>query len=72
MQQLAQHDGRPGNTAFEGRPPSQAIGETFFSVEHLSYRKISIPILQDIALSLHRGEILGVAGHRRQRSDRAH
>lgn len=48
--------------SFEGRHPSQAIGETFFSVEHLSYRKNGIPILQDIALSLHRGEILGVAG----------
>ena len=48
--------------SFEGRHPSQAIGETFFSVEHLSYRRNGIPILQDIALSLHRGEILGVAG----------
>ena len=47
---------------FEGRRPSQDIGAPLCEIKGLSYRRNEIPILQDIALTIHRGEILGIAG----------
>lgn len=47
---------------FEGRHPSASIGAPLCEVSGLSYRRNNIPVLQDIALTVHKGEILGVAG----------
>ena len=48
--------------SFEGRHPSENIGEVLCQVRNLSYRRKDIPILDDVSLSVHRGEILGIAG----------
>ena len=48
--------------SFEGRHPSEHIGEVLCQVRNLSYRRKDIPILDDVSLSVHRGEILGIAG----------
>ena len=48
--------------SFEGRHPSENIGEVLCQVRNLSYRRKDIPVLDDVSLSVHRGEILGIAG----------
>ena len=48
--------------SFEGRHPSEHIGEVLCQVRNLSYRRKDIPVLDDVSLSVHRGEILGIAG----------
>jgi len=48
--------------SFEGRHPSENIGEVLCSISSLSYTRNSVPILEDIALDIHKGEILGIAG----------
>lgn len=40
----------------------ETIGEPYFFVEHLSLSKSGMPVLKDINLTIHRGEILGIAG----------
>ena len=48
--------------SFEGRHPSMHIGELLCRVDGLSYSRSGIKILDDISLSIHKGEILGIAG----------
>ncbi len=48
--------------SFEGRHPSENIGEVLCSISSLSYTRNGVPILEDIALDIHKGEILGIAG----------
>lgn len=48
--------------SFAGRRPSKSIGEALYEVRGLSYQRGGIPILKDIDLLIHRGEILGIAG----------
>lgn len=48
--------------SFEGRHPSECIGEVLCQVKNLSYQSKGIPVLDNVALSVHRGEILGIAG----------
>ncbi len=48
--------------SFEGRHPSKNIGELLCRVDRLSYSRNGIKILDDISLSIHKGEILGIAG----------
>ena len=61
MQQLASMMvGR--DYSFEGRHPSEHIGDALCQVRNLSYRKDGIEILKDVNLTVHKGEILGIAG----------
>jgi len=61
MQQLASMMvGR--DYSFEGRHPSENIGEVLCKIEKLSYSRANVPVLDDISLSIHKGEILGIAG----------
>ena len=48
--------------SFEGRHPSEHIGEVLCQVRDLSCQRAGIPVLQDVSLTVHRGEILGIAG----------
>ena len=48
--------------SFEGRHPSPKIGDAFFEVQDLNYQRNGMQVLKDVALTLHRGEILGIAG----------
>ena len=61
MQQLAgMMVGREVN--FDRRCPSAHIGEVLCEIKNLSYRKNDLPVLQNISLTIHKGEILGIAG----------
>ncbi len=48
--------------SFGGRHPSEKIGDVLCEVRELSYQRNGVPVLKDISLSIHRGEILGIAG----------
>lgn len=48
--------------SFEGRRPSKSIGDVLCEVRGLSCRKNGVPVLKNIDLRIHRGEILGIAG----------
>jgi len=61
MQQLAgMMVGREVN--FDRRCPSPRIGGALCEIKNLSYRRNGLPVLQNISLTIHKGEILGIAG----------
>ena len=41
---------------------SQSVGETAYQVQNLNLTVKGVPILRDVALEVHKGEILGIAG----------
>ena len=41
---------------------SKSIGETAYQVQNLNLTVKGVPILRDVALEIHKGEILGIAG----------
>ena len=52
--------GRKGDLSYTRR--SKSVGETAYQVQNLNLTVKGVPILRDVALEVHKGEILGIAG----------